>query len=128
VSEATAKKWVVISALGVFGIWWYRRWREGTTAVLEAPKFIAAWGTVYFVISLVTEAAPALGGSFSMLVLVGDALGNAMPAHGGGLLADVTGQQKGKPAAGSPTGGWGTQTQPVPSTTPSPSPAAAATH
>lgn len=122
-SEATAKKWIVISALSVFGIWWYRRWREGPAVVLDVPKFIAAWGTVYFVLALITEAAPSLGGSFSMLVLVGDLLGNAMPKGGGGLIADITGQQKGQAAAGSPTGGWGTQTtgSASPSTTASPS-------
>lgn len=108
-NEGTAKKWLVISALGVFGIWWYRRFREGPQAVLEVPKFIAAWGTVYFVLSLVTEAAPGLGGSFSILVLVGDFLGNAMPKSGkGGLIADVTSQQKGKAPAGSALGGWDT--------------------
>lgn len=98
--EETAKKWVVISSLGVLGIWWYRRFREGPQAVLATPQFITQWGTVFFVLAVITEAAPAFGGAFSMLVLVGDLLGNAMPKHGGGLLADLTAQNKGAPAAG----------------------------
>lgn len=115
-SEDTAKKWVVISALGVLGIWWYRRFREGPQAVLATPQFVTQWGTVYFVLAVITEAAPAFGGAFSILVLVGDILGNALPKAGGGLLADLKAQNQGTPAVGgsilSTTGAATTTSQP----------------
>lgn len=97
-NPAQARKWLVISALVVAGIWGYRRFREGPDAVLQFPEFITGWGAVYFILAMITEAAPRFGGSFSVLIMVADILQNAKPGdpqHG--LLADLN-RQLGKAA------------------------------
>ena len=110
-NPASARKWVVISALVVAGIWGYRRYREGPLSVLQFPEFIAAWGAVYFTLAMITEAAPRFGGSFSILIMVADVLQNARPGdQQHGLLADLN-QQVGK-----------AKSTPSPSTTASASP------
>ena len=101
-NPASARKWVVISALVVAGIWGYRRFREGPLAVLQFPEFITAWGAVYFTLAMITEAAPRFGGSFSILIMFADILQNAKPGdkqHG--LLADLN-QQLGKAQSSQP--------------------------
>lgn len=89
-SKQGAERAVVISALVVFGIYFYRHLTEGTDTSssggvgqligLGTPasigKFITAWGFVFFVLSIVTEAAPGLGGAFAILAATGDALAN----------------------------------------------------
>jgi hypothetical protein len=101
---ASARKWLVISALVVGGVWAYRRWREGPVSTLtKFPEFITGWGATYFILSMITEAAPGFGGSFALLIMVGDLLYNAKPgAANQGLLADFTLQQSGKPASATP--------------------------
>lgn len=101
-NAAQARKWVVISALTVAGVWGYRRWREGPDALMKFPEFATAWGATYFILSMIAEAAPRFAGSFAVLILVSDILENAKPGDKKkGLLADLAGQQKGKPAAAS---------------------------
>lgn len=106
-SKQGAERAVVISALVVFGIYFYRHLTEGTaktTTSSNCPssvtgqgsggsvsgvgqligfgtpanvgKFITAWGFVFFVLSIVTEAAPGLGGAFAILAATGDILAN----------------------------------------------------
>lgn len=89
-----AERAVVISALIVFGIYFYRHLTEGTSpstaqsksgavgsllgvgTPVNIGKFITAWGFVFFVLSLVAEAAPGFGGAFAILVATTDALAN----------------------------------------------------
>ena len=84
-----AEKSVIISALVVAGVYAYRNITEGTDAStsgvnsilgigppVKFGKFVTAWAFTFFVISLITEAAPQLGGSFAILVTVGDLLTN----------------------------------------------------
>lgn len=93
-SKEGAERAVVISALIVFGVYFYRHITEGTTNPssttpsggvsqligLGTPanigKFVTAWGLVFFMLSLAAEAAPGLGGSFAILVATGDLLAN----------------------------------------------------
>jgi hypothetical protein len=89
VTKAGAEKAVIISALVTAGVYTYRRLSEDTTSVSKgvsalfnvgAPaafgEFVTAWGFSFFVIALIASAAPTLGGSFAILVLVGDLLAN----------------------------------------------------
>lgn len=90
-TQQGAERAVTVSALVVAGIYTYRRLTEGSGPPTKGSKvaqlagqgapanvgsFITAWGLVYLVISIVTSAAPSLGGSFAILVAVGDALTN----------------------------------------------------
>lgn len=87
-----ARKWLVISALVVAGVWGYRRLEEGAGSIATFPEFVAGWGAVYFTLALVSEAAPRFGGAMSILIMVGDVLHNANPGGTNGLLADINGQ------------------------------------
>lgn len=92
-NPAQARKWVVISALVVAGVWGYRRLREGPEALTAFPEFVTGWGAAYFILAMTAEAAPRFAGSFSVLVMVADILTNAKPGdkqHG--LLADLNAQ------------------------------------
>jgi hypothetical protein len=102
VDKSTAERWVVISALVVIAVYTYRRITEpaqpggianivGLGTPVPLGQFATAWGFVYFMIALVTEAAPGLGGSFAILVATGDVLANA-PA----ILPDITKQEQAK--------------------------------
>jgi hypothetical protein len=99
-SKETAEHWVVISALVVAAVYAYRRIVEpvsqgnvGNVIGLGNPvplaQWATAWGFVYFLLAVVTEAAPGLGGSFAILIATGDVLANA-PA----ILPDVTKQEQ----------------------------------
>ena len=88
-SKQGAERAVVISALVVFVMYFYRHLTEGTTQTnggvgqllgLGAPanvgRFVTAWGFIFFTLSIITEAAPGLGGAFAILVATGDLLTN----------------------------------------------------
>jgi len=102
-SKEGAERAVVISALIVFGVYFYRHLTEGTSSTPSGsncpiPKsggtvgkteqflgfgtpanigqFITAWGFTFFVISIIASAAPGLGGAFAILVATADLLGN----------------------------------------------------
>lgn len=97
--KGTAERWVTISAMLVIGIYGYRRITEtaesgslkniiGLGNPVPFSQFITAWGFVYFMLALATEAAPGLGGGMAILIAVSDFLTNA-PA----FLGDVTKQE-----------------------------------
>lgn len=103
-SKQGAERAVTISALVVFGVYFYRHLTEGTSFAstpsnCPVPKsnsgsvtkveqflgfgtaanlgqFITAWGFTFFVISMMAQAAPGLGGAFAILVMTADLLGN----------------------------------------------------
>lgn len=97
-TSAGAEKAITVSALLVAGVYAYRRLTEGSapatgskTAQLlgqgsppSIGTFITAWGLVYLFISVAASAAPSFGGSFAVLVAVGDILTN-----GSQVFADV---------------------------------------
>jgi amino acid transporter len=89
-SRAGAERALTTSALVVFGVYFYRLLTEGHSSsgggVLQlggrgAPpnvgRFITGWGFAFLVLAVITEAAPAFGGSLSILVAAGDVLSNA---------------------------------------------------
>ena len=89
-SKRGSERAVVISALVVFAIYFYRHLTEGTTqrnggtsqllgigTPANVGRFLTAWGAIFFGISILAEAAPSLGGSFAILVATGDVLTNA---------------------------------------------------
>jgi hypothetical protein len=90
-SRQSAERAVTVSALVVFGVYFYRLLTEGHSTSsaggllqlggLGAPpnigRFITGWGFAFFVLAVITEAAPPLGGSLAILVATGDILGNA---------------------------------------------------
>lgn len=89
---------VTTSALVVFGIYGYRRVIEGTAggtgsglssllglgSSSKGGSFITAWGFTFFVLALLAEAAPELGGTLAITVAVSDFFTNATS-----LLGDV---------------------------------------
>lgn len=105
-NKEQAQTAVTASALIVGGVYSYRRLVEpainadvkvnthvGKNRLLEISgfgplpnvgRFITGFGVVYLVLSLMAQANPNLGGSFAILVAVGDVLGN-----GTQLAADV---------------------------------------
>lgn len=91
---------MTISALVVFGVYFYRLLTEGHSdsggsllqlGGLGAPpnvgRFITGWGFAFLVLSIITEAAPPLGGSLAILVAAGDVL-----ANGSQVATDVNGK------------------------------------
>jgi hypothetical protein len=118
-----ANRAVTISALTVFGIYFYRLITEGQSGKgqqggvgqligIGTPanigRFITGWGFAFLVIGVLAEAAPQLGGSFAIVVAVSDLFANV-----GQISADIGKQttltkqqqtavaQQGKLAAGS---------------------------
>jgi hypothetical protein len=99
--QATAERWVTISALTVAGIYAYRRLIEPSTppatlkklaGVGELPPLGAwatAWGFTFLAVSVIAEAAPGVGGAFAILIMAGDVL-----ANGASVFADVGKQQQ----------------------------------
>lgn len=99
-SKEGAEKAITISALIVFGVYFYRHLTEGTSATATASgssttgttskvgqflglgtpanigQFVTAWGFTFFILSIIGSAAPGLGGSFAILVAATDLLGN----------------------------------------------------
>lgn len=94
--KATADRWVTIAAAIVAGVYFYRRVTEPAAGPTTAKKlvgigqpvplgsFVTAWGFMFLVLSIVAEASPGLGGSFSALIATSDLLTN-MPA----ITADI---------------------------------------
>lgn len=88
-NEATAERWVTVSAVIVAGIYAYRRLTEPAAPPVTLKKlagvgelpplgaFATAWGFMYLVIAIMTQAAPGLGGSFAILVATSDFLTNS---------------------------------------------------
>jgi hypothetical protein len=89
VTDETAERWIVASAMVVAGVWGYRRLREGTASPsslknvvgVGAPaplgQFAVAWGTVYLTLAVVALGAPELAGAFAILIMAGDLLTNS---------------------------------------------------
>lgn len=89
--RAGAERAVIISALIVFVTYFYRHLTEGTDTTssggigqligIGTPasigKFVTAWGVLFFVLAIVADVAPGLGGSFAILVATGDLLANS---------------------------------------------------
>lgn len=105
--KGTAEKWVVISALVVVAVYGYRRLVEpveqgnlknivGIGNPVPLAQFVTAWGFVYFVLAIMAEASPGLGGSMAILIATGDLLTNTQ-----GITADITKHEK--PPASSST-------------------------
>lgn len=91
-SRQGAERALVISALIVAGTYGYRLVTEGHASTggsllgRGAPpnigRFITGWGFAFLVLAIITEAAPPLGGSLSILVATGDVLANARQVAG----------------------------------------------
>lgn len=92
---------VSLSAFWVAGIFAYRKLSEPITQTTPAPSstahFVIGFGFTYVLLSIIAQAAPALGGMFAVLVATGDTLANGKP-----LFADV---QKALSATSTATGG-----------------------
>jgi hypothetical protein len=94
--QATAERWVTISAATVAGIYAYRRMIEPSTPPATVKKLMGigeipplgswatAWGFTFLVVAIMAEASPGLGGSFAILIMTADILTNAS-----NLFADV---------------------------------------
>jgi len=95
--QATAERWVTISAFVVIAIYGYRRLagppaQQGTLKnvlgqgnPVPLGQFVTAWGVTFFVVAIMAEASPSLGGSFAILIAAADLLNNM-----GGLVSAVT--------------------------------------
>lgn len=93
-NQATAERAIVTSALVVAIIYAYRRLEEPGAAGVSLPRlagvgepvnfaaWATAWGTVFFMLSLVSELSPGLAGSFALLVGVSDVLANGKQLFG----------------------------------------------
>jgi hypothetical protein len=88
-TSGQAERAVVTSAVVVAAVYAYRSLTEGTSTTasgasnllgIGAPaqlgRFVTAWGFTFFVLSLLAEAAPGLGGSFAILAAVTDIMAN----------------------------------------------------
>ena len=108
--QATAERWVTISAFTVAGVYGYRKLIEPSAppatvkklmGVGELPpvgSFVTAWGFTFLIIAIMTEASPGFGASFAILVATADLLTNSAS-----IFSDV-GKQEGsaaKPATAS---------------------------
>lgn len=125
-----AERAVTVSALVVFGVYFYRVATEGHSSSgggllqlggVGAPanigRFITGWGFAYLLLGIITEAAPPLGGSLAILLAAGDVLTNAGQVSAdvnhklgaaqpkGGTIAPP--QQRPAPAAVTPSGATG---------------------
>lgn len=101
-----AERAVVTSALVVAIIYGYRRLEEpadqgvtigrllGVGNPVTFARWATAWGTVFFMLALVSEFAPGPAGAFSILVAASDVI-----ANGKQLFGDLGKQTTGTPAA-----------------------------
>ena len=90
-----ADRWLVTSAVVVGGTYAVLKWKGLTQTTV--PTFTTAWGCVFLVLALMTEASPQFGGSFSLLVMTGDLLANGQKLAG---LANTTAAKKNMPVTG----------------------------
>jgi hypothetical protein len=74
-NPGNADRWLVTSAIVVGGTYALSKWKGKTQTTVGT--FATAWGTVFLILALVTEASPQFGGAFSLLVMTGDLLANA---------------------------------------------------
>jgi hypothetical protein len=90
VNAETAERWVVVGAAVTGVVYGYRALTEGTAApagvksklkaALGTPKpaplgtFATAWGVTWMVVAVITQAAPAFGGAFAILIMSSDLL------------------------------------------------------
>jgi hypothetical protein len=90
VNAETAERWVVIGAAVTGVVYGYRALTEGTAApagvksklkaAIGTPKpaplgtFATAWGITWMVVAVITQAAPAFGGAFAILIMSSDLL------------------------------------------------------
>lgn len=94
-SRSSAQTAVVIAMFWVAVVYGYRKLTEPITAgnavkaVPQTAHFIIGWLFLAVVLSVMAQAAPALGGSFAILVGVGDTMVN-----GKQIFSDVTGALK----------------------------------
>jgi len=97
-----AQSAVTLSALAVGLMFAYRKAMEqGSGSSPSTSHFVIGFGFAFFVISIVAEAAPELGGMLALLVATGDLLIN-----GQSVFKDLNSQlakTATKPAAGSST-------------------------
>lgn len=73
-NKENGQRWLITSAFVVGGVYAYMKWRGRTQTPVS--EFATAWGAVFFILALVTEASPQVGGAFSVLVMVSDLLAN----------------------------------------------------
>jgi len=75
VTRPGAETAVTMSAVGVFGIFAYRKLTElSPAAIPQTGHFVLGFMTVYITLSMIAAAAPELGAMFALLVLLGDLL------------------------------------------------------
>jgi hypothetical protein len=79
-----AQSAVTLSAFVVAGIFAYRKLASGSTAasVPQTSHFVVGFGFTYIILSLLAQAAPALGGMGAILVATGDLLVNGQAITG----------------------------------------------
>lgn len=97
-----AKRYVVLSALVVAGMWAYRKYQKKdlTGAIADGPTFLTAWGAVYFTLGVLSEPAPRFAGSMAILIMVADVLVNGEELAKG-IQASTSNTSK--PAPATPT-------------------------
>lgn len=86
-NPATARRWVVTSALVVGVVYGYRYVVEGEGSgnLMSVPEFFTAWGVVYLVLGIAAEFAPRFAGPFALTIMAGDLLAQSKQ-----VAADVT--------------------------------------
>ena len=88
-NRSEAQTAVVLSMFWVAAVFGYRKLTEPVTGTSPAPSstahFMIGFGFTAIILSLMAQAAPALGGMMAVLVATGDTLANGKP-----LFADVT--------------------------------------
>lgn len=101
-TEQTAERWIVASAVATAGIYFYRLFTEGSAPpatlqrtlgagrpVVPLGAFATAWGFTYLTLALIATGAPQLAGAFAILIGTADVLTNT-----GSIAADVGAQEK----------------------------------
>lgn len=108
-NQASAERWVTVSALTVAIVYAYRRITEGAQqgtlknvlgigTPVPLGQFMTAWGVTYLTVAIIASAAPPFGGGLAILIMASDLLGNIGDASGG-LATDIGKGQAGKLAA-----------------------------
>lgn len=94
-TRSGAQTAVVVAMFWVAVVYGYRKLTEPITAgnavkaVPQTAHFIIGWLFIAVVLSMLAQAAPALGGMFAILVAAGDTMVN-----GQAIFSDVTGALK----------------------------------
>jgi hypothetical protein len=74
VSKRGSEQAIVTSAVVVAGVYAYMRFSGKTTT--SFASFGTAWGVVFFILALGSQAAPGAAGAFAILVATADLLAN----------------------------------------------------